>query len=175
MKAQKHVDTTPISADAWTAHLEQHFRQPVENDSRLHARLPNCHQALSNQLRSRLVLPSDLAVSPGPGGRYRQDTVVNLPLKNPLLLPPATRYELPPVESLISYVQKNVSRMNLDSSPGFDPFATPFIKKAERHYRDGHDKLWKENVLLSTLTDLFHLFLSAAGLAQLPSLADIAL
>ena len=52
MKAQKHVDTTPISADAWTAHLEQHFRQPVENDSRLHARLPNCHQALSNQLRS---------------------------------------------------------------------------------------------------------------------------
>jgi hypothetical protein len=72
MKAQKHVDTTPISADAWTAHLEQHFRQPVENDSRLHARLPNRHQALSNQLRSRLVLPSDLAVSPGPGGRYRQ-------------------------------------------------------------------------------------------------------
>jgi hypothetical protein len=65
--------------------------------------------------------------------------------------------------------------MNLDSSPGFDPFATPFIKKAERHYRDGYDKLWKDNVLLSTLTDLFHLFLSAAGSAQLPSLADIAL
>ena len=53
---------------------------------------------------------------------------------------------------------------HLDSSPGFDPFATPFIKKAERHYRDGLDKLRKENVLLSTLTDLFHLLLSSGVL-----------
>ena len=55
---------------------------------------------------------------------------------------------------------------HLDSSPGFDPFATPFIKKAERHYRDGLDKLRKENVLLSTLTDLFHLLLSSGVLPQ---------
>jgi len=82
MKAQKHVDTTPISADAWTAHLEQHFIQPVENDFRLHAKLPTRHQALSNQLRSRLVLPSDLAVPPRPGGRYRQDAAVNPPPNN---------------------------------------------------------------------------------------------
>jgi len=166
MKAQKRVDTTPISADAWTAHLEQHFKQPVENDFRLHARLPTRHQALSNQLRSRLVLPSDLAVPPGPGGRYRQDAVVNPPADNLQLPPPATHYELPSVESLISYVRRNVSRMNLDSSPGFDHFATPFIKKAERHYRDGLDKLRKENVLLSTLTDLFHLLLSSGVLPQ---------
>jgi len=163
MKAKKRVDTTPISADAWTAHLEQHFRQPVENDSRFHARLPTRHQALSSQLRSRLVLPSDLAVPPGPGGRFRQNAA-NPPLNNPQLSLPAAQYELPSVESLISYVQKNISRMNMDSSPGFEHFATPFIKKAERHYRDGRDKLRKENVLLSTLTDLFHLLLSSGVL-----------
>jgi len=166
MKAQKHVGTTPISADAWTAHLEQQFRQPVENDFRIHARLPTRHQALSNQLCSRLILPSDLAVSPGPGGRYRQDAVVNPPLNNLQLPPPATHYELSSVEYLISYVQQNVSRMNMYSSPGFDPFATPFIKKSERHYRDGRDKLRKENVLLFTLTDLFHLLLSSVVLPQ---------
>ena len=54
--------------------------------------------------------------------------------------------------------------MNMDSSPGFEHFATPFIKKAERHYRDGRDKLRKENVLLSTLTGLFHLLLSSGVL-----------
>ena len=47
--------------------LKLTLKLTLENDFRLHARLPTRHQALSNQLRSRLILPSDLAVPPGPG------------------------------------------------------------------------------------------------------------
>ena len=50
--------------------------------------------------------------------------------------------------------------MNLQPSPGFDPFSTSFIKHAEKTIQDDRGKRHTENVLLPLLTDLFHLFLS---------------
>ena len=56
--------------------------------------------------------------------------------------------------------RKNISNMNLQPSPGFDPFSTSFIKHAEKTIQDDRGKSHTENVLLPLLTDLFHLFLS---------------
>jgi len=51
--------------------------------------------------------------------------------------------------------------MNVQSSPGFDPFSTSFIKHAEKKIQDDRGKRHTENVLLPLLTDdLFHLFMS---------------
>ena len=50
--------------------------------------------------------------------------------------------------------------MNMQSSPGFDPFSASFIKHAEETVRDDRGKSHTENVLLPLLTDLFHLLLS---------------
>jgi len=47
----------------------------------------------------------------------------------------------------------------MQSSPGFDPFSTSFIKHAEKTIQDGRGKRNTENVLLPFFTDLFHLFL----------------
>jgi hypothetical protein len=46
------------------------------------------------------------------------------------------------------------------SSPGFGPFSTSFIKHAEKKIQDDRGKRHTENVLLPLLTDSFHLFLS---------------
>jgi hypothetical protein len=69
-------------------------------------------------------------------------------------------YELPPIHTLATTVQKNIPNMNVQSSPGFDPFSTSFIKHAEKTVQDDRGKRHTENVLLPLLTDLFHLFLS---------------
>jgi hypothetical protein len=50
--------------------------------------------------------------------------------------------------------------MKVQSSPGFDPFSTSFIKHAEKTIQDNRGKRHTKNVLLPLLTDLFHLFLS---------------
>jgi len=51
-------------------------------------------------------------------------------------------YELPPIHTLATTVQKNISNMNINvqSSPGFDPFSTSFIKHAEKTIQD--DRAW---------------------------------
>jgi hypothetical protein len=50
--------------------------------------------------------------------------------------------------------------MNVQSSPGFDPFPTSFINHAEITVQDDRGKRYTENMLLLLLTGLFHLFLS---------------
>ena len=57
-------------------------------------------------------------------------------------------YELPPIHTLATTVQKNISNMNVQSSPGFDPFSTSFIKHAEKTIQNDHGKRRNENVLL---------------------------
>ena len=74
MTAFKRTDISPISAQSWTEHLQSHFVQPQESAPHLipgQFNIPTRHQLLSGQLRSRQILPSDIAVPPGPGGRYR--------------------------------------------------------------------------------------------------------
>ena len=74
MTAIKRTDISPISAESWTEHLQSHFVQPQESAPHLlpgRFNLPTRHQLLSGQLRSGQFLPSDIAVPPGPGGRYR--------------------------------------------------------------------------------------------------------
>jgi len=69
-------------------------------------------------------------------------------------------YELPSIHTLATTVQKNISNMNVQSSPGFDPFSTSFIKHAEKTIQDDRGKRHTEHVLLPLFKDLFHLFLS---------------
>jgi len=65
-----------------------------------------------------------------------------------------------PLEALLSaHIEQNMARMNTNSSPGFDPFPTLFIKRAETELMDGQGKALRANVLLSLLTDLFKLLL----------------
>ena len=66
-------------------------------------------------------------------------------------------YELPPMANTI---KKNVSNMNTQSSPGFDPFPTSFITHAEKRVWDDRGKKHTENVILPLLAALFHRFLS---------------
>ncbi len=66
---------TPVPAHVWTEYLHGHFVQDQTGASGgqgLLPKLPPSHQVLSNRLRSRQTAPSDLADSPGPGGRFRQ-------------------------------------------------------------------------------------------------------
>jgi len=49
-------------------------------------------------------------------------------------------YELPPIHTLATTVQKNTSNMNVQSSPGFDPFSNSFIKHTEKTTQDDRGK-----------------------------------
>jgi len=131
MAATKHAEVSPISAESWTTHLHSHFVQPPESvsDDKLLARshLPTRHQALSDQLRSGQVLPSDIAVAPGPGGKCRNmNTTFQRSSEQTAV------YELPSTDVLVTNVMKNISKMNTQSSPGFDTFSAPFMKHAEK-------------------------------------------
>jgi hypothetical protein len=70
-----------------------------------------------------------------PGGRYRS-TNTTFQRSNEQ----APVYELHPIHTLATTVQKNISNMNVQSSPGFDPFSTSFIKHAEKTIQDDHGK-----------------------------------
>ena len=170
MTANKRTEISPISAEAWTEHLRSHFMQPQEVVPGMGRRaiLPARHQLLSDQLRSGQVLPSDIAVPPGPGGRFRQMNTAFLRGSEQ-----APVYELPPAHTLTTTIQKNMSKMNTQSSPGFDPFPASFIKHAEKTVRDERGKRHTENILLPLLTDLFHLFLSDGVTPQLWNKAKI--
>ena len=105
MTAIKRTDISPISAESWTEHLQSHFVQPQESapdllpGQLLH--LPARHQLLSGQLRSGQVLPSDIAVPPSPGGRYRNmNTTVQRSNER------APVYELPPIHTLATTIEK---------------------------------------------------------------------
>eukprot|EP00967_Tisochrysis_lutea_P143064 scaffold265223_cov20-Tisochrysis_lutea.AAC.1 len=53
LRAQKHKHTTPIPADIWTEHLQQHFVLTQEDgytSDSTRARLPHKHQIPSDQL-----------------------------------------------------------------------------------------------------------------------------
>jgi len=50
-----------------------------------------------------------------------------------------------------------MARVNTNSSPGFDPFPTLFIKRAETEFMVRQGKAQRANVLLQLLTDLFKL------------------
>ena len=158
MTANKHTEISPISAEAWTQHLYSHFVQPQEYVTDMQygrSNLPARHQLLSDQLRSGQVLPSDIAVPLGPGRRSRQmSTTVLCNTER------APTYELPPTHTLATTIQQNISKMNTQSSPGFDPFSASFIKHAEKMVQDERGKRHIENVLLPFLTDLFLLFLT---------------
>ena len=104
---------------------------------------------MNDQLRSGQVFPSDIAVPPDLGGRYRN---MNTTFQRSNEQAPV--YKLPPIHTLaITTVQKNISNMNVQSSPGFDPFSTSFIKHAEKIIQDDRGKRHAENVLLPLLTD----------------------
>ena len=60
--------------------------------------------------------------------------------------------ELPPIHILATTIYKNISNMNVQSSPGFDPFSTSFIKHAEKTIQDDRGKRHTENVPLPLLT-----------------------
>ena len=148
---------TDISAQSWTEHLQSHFVQPQESAPHLipgQFNIPTRHQLLSGQLRSGQILPSDIAVPPGPGGRYRN---MNTTFQRSNERAPV--YELPPIHTLATTIEKNISDMNTQSIPGFNPFSASFIKHAEKTVRDDRGKSHTENVLLPLLTDLFHLLL----------------
>jgi hypothetical protein len=158
MTANKRSNISPISAESWTEHLQSHFVQPQESVPDVlpgRSNLPTRHQLLSDQLRSGQVFSSDIAVPPGPGDRYRS---MNTTFQRSNEQAPV--YELPPIHTLATTVQKNISNMKVQSSPGFDPFSTSFIKHAEKTIQDNRGKRHTKNVLLPLLTDLFHLFLS---------------
>jgi hypothetical protein len=160
VNVNKRSATSPISAESWTEHLQSHYVQPQESVPDVlpgRSSLPTRHQLLSDQLRSGQVFPSDIAVPPGPGGRFRSMNTT-FQCSNEFGLQPV--YELPPIHTLATTVQKNISNMNVQSSPGFNPFSTSFITHAEKTIQDDRGKRHTENVLLPLLTDLFHLFLS---------------
>jgi len=55
-----------------------------------------------------------IAVSPGPGGRYRNmNTTFQRSNER------APEYELPPIHTLATTIEKNISNMSTQSSPGF--------------------------------------------------------
>ena len=108
---------------------------------------PTRHQLLSDRLRSGQIFPSDIAVPPGPGGRYRS---MNTTFQRSNEQAPV--YELPPIHTLATTVQENISNMNVQSSPGFDPFSTSFIKHADKTIQDDRGKRHTEIVLLLLLT-----------------------
>ena len=51
--------------------------------------------------------------------------------------------------------------MNGDSSSGFDPYTTPFIKYAVEKYKDENAREQSKNILQPLLMDLLKLLLTA--------------
>ena len=133
MTAIKRTDISPISAQSWTEHLQSHFVQPQESAPHLipgqFNLLPTRHQLLSGQLRSGQILPSDIAVPPGPGGRYRN---MNTTFQRNNERTPV--YELPPIQTLATTIKKNISNMSTQSSPGFDPFSASFTNTQRKRF-----------------------------------------
>ncbi len=157
-RERKLNNQTPIPAHVWTDYLKQHFTQNQTSVPRdLVPRLPSSHQALSDRLRTRQITPSDIAVPPGPGGRYRQGANSNIASQQSLN--PLSSYNVPSESLLSTYIEQNIARMNANSSSGFDPYPTLFIKRAETEFLDGQGKKQRANVLLPLLTDLFKLLL----------------
>jgi len=149
---------TPIPAHVWTDYLKEHFTPEQTSTPRdLVPRLPCAHQALSDRLRIRQITPANIAIPPGPGGRYRKGSDTNtVSQQRPDQLP---LYDIP-VETLLStHMEQNLARMNTNSSSVFDPFPTLFIKRAETELMDERGKTQRANVLLPLLTDLFKLLL----------------
>ena len=139
---------TLVSADCLLSSLPDHILKIPESVPDVLPRrsnLPTSHQLLSDQLRSGQVFPSDIAVPPNPGGRYRS---MNTTFQRSNEQAPV--YELPPIwgygciHTLATTVQKNNSNMNVQSSPGFHPFSTSFIKHAEKTIQDDRSKRHKE-------------------------------
>jgi len=118
---------TPIPAHVWTDYLTEHFKPKLTSTPRdLVPSFPCAHQALSDRLQTRPITPADIAIPPGPGGRYRKGSNTNIVLQQSpdhLLL-----YDIPNEALLSTYIEQNMARMNTNSSPGFDPFPTLFIK-----------------------------------------------
>jgi hypothetical protein len=103
MTTMKRTDFSPISAESWTEHLQSHFVQLQESAPDLlpgQFNLPARHQLLSGQLRSGKILPSDIAVPPGPGGRYRN---MNTTFQRSNDRAPV--YELPPIHTLATTIK----------------------------------------------------------------------
>jgi len=154
MKTKTHCQTTPIPAKVWTEHLKSHFVQgavPERNEKPLLlSRLPSSLQLQSRQLRSRIITPSDIAVPPGPGGRYRQNSSVQGGT-NQTQASASAAYELPSAVELSNYVHVNISRMTDSSSFGFDPYTTPFIKHVVENYGDETGRKQTKHVLLPLL------------------------
>ena len=92
------------------------------------------------KLASGTFFPSDIAVPPGPGGRYRS---MNTTFQRSNEQAPV--YERPPT------VQKNISNMNVQSGPGFDPCSNSVIKHAEKTVQDDHGKRHTETFCFSFL------------------------
>ena len=145
LTANKRSDTSPISAESWTAVSwapSINLVHPPESAPDVlpgRFNLPTRHQLLSDQLQSGQVIPPDIAVPPGPGGRFRN---MNITFQRSNEQKPV--YELPPIHTLATTVQKNISNMNVQSSPGFDPSSTSFIKHAEKTIQDDRGKRhWK--------------------------------
>lgn len=136
MKLKPQSQATPIPADVWIDHLRDHFVQNsvTERNEGLSSGLPSGFRIQSIQLRTGQTTPSEIATPPGPGGRYRQN---NRSDEGPRLIktPTFQIYETPSAADLSTYVQTNISRMNGDSSSGFDPYTTPFIKYAVEKYK----------------------------------------
>ena len=156
MKVKPQCQTTPIPADVWTNHLKDHFVQNsvTERNEGLSSGLPSGFQLQSIQLRTGQTTPSEIVTPPGPGGRYRQNNRSN---EGPRLIQTSTSqiYETPSAAELSTYVQTNISRMNGDSSSGFDPYTTPFIKYAVEKYKDENAREQSKNILQPLLTNLF--------------------
>jgi len=76
-----------------------------------------------------LTLSTDIAVPPRPGGRYRN---MNTTFQRNYERTPV--YELPPIHTLTTTIEKNISNMSTLSSPGFDPLSASFIKRAEKRF-----------------------------------------
>ena len=68
--------------------------------------------SMNDQLRSGQVFPSDIAVPPDLGGRYRN---MNTTFQRSNERAPV--YELPPIHTLATTIKKNISNMSTQSSP----------------------------------------------------------
>ena len=158
MTANKRSDNSPIiSAESWTEHLQSHFVQPQESVPVVLPRRSNSptrHQLLSDQLRSGqvflLTLQSHPALVAGTGAwtlpfnaAMSKHLYTSYP-PNILWLPLSRKtfqtWTCSPAQVLIR-------SLLLSSSTQRKQFRMIMVRDTE-------------NVLLSLLTDLFHLFLS---------------
>jgi len=70
---------TPIPAHAWTDNLKEHFTPKQTSSPRdLVPRLPCAHQAINGSSSARQITLADIAIPPGPGGRYRKGSFINI-------------------------------------------------------------------------------------------------